>query len=102
MQNETDPNLKFDSFLVSEDGFNFEVDADGRDERRRERVVCITEEKRCLANGRVADNQQFEHIVVVLVRRLFLPFLIHCCHLLNIQNDKISPKHLTAQTRHSH
>jgi hypothetical protein len=35
------PDLQFDSFVLPEDGFDLEVDADGRDERRCERVVGV-------------------------------------------------------------
>jgi len=52
---------------------DFEVDADGADKRRRERVVRVAEEKRRFADAAVADDEQFEHVVEVLVRRVRLP-----------------------------
>ena len=35
------PDLQFNSFVLPEDSFDLEVDADGRDERGRERVVGV-------------------------------------------------------------
>lgn len=39
------PNLEFDSFVLTEDGLDFEVDADGGDKGGCEGVVCIAEQK---------------------------------------------------------
>ena len=38
-KNLNSPNLQFDLFTVELNGLHFEIDADGRDERRIERVV---------------------------------------------------------------
>lgn len=67
---------------MSEDGFDFEVDADGADERWREGVVGITEQEGGLADAAVADDKQFEHVVEVLVSRILLPLgLLTSSHL---------------------
>lgn len=39
------PYLKFDAFVVAEDRLYFEVDPDGGHERRRERVIRVTEQE---------------------------------------------------------
>lgn len=52
---------------MPEYGFDFEVDAHGADEGRREAVVRVTEEEGCLTDRTVADDQQFEHIIEILI-----------------------------------
>jgi hypothetical protein len=37
------PDLKFNSFILSENGLDLEVDADSRNKGRRERVVSVSE-----------------------------------------------------------
>lgn len=66
----TYPNLQLDSLVVLVDGFNFEVDAHRADKGGGEGVVCVAEQERRLAHTAVADDQQFEHIVKVLVSPL--------------------------------
>ena len=63
----TNPNLQFDTFVLPEDGLDFEVDADRTDKRRREWVISIAEQERRFADAAVADNQQLEHVVEALV-----------------------------------
>ena len=67
------PDLEFDALVLAEDGLDFEVDADGGDEGGCEGVVRVAEQERRLAHAAVADDQQFEHVVEVLVRRILLP-----------------------------
>ena len=77
----TNPNLKLDPLVVPEDCLHFKVDADGRNEGRGEGVVGVTEEEGRLADGGVADDQQLEHVIEVLIRRVLLPFWILSRHL---------------------
>ena len=72
--NSTHPDLKFDALVLLENRLHLEVDADGADEGRRERVVRVPEEEGRLADAAVADNEQLEHVVEVLVGGVFLPF----------------------------
>ena len=51
------------------DGPDLEVDPDGGDVVPREGVVCEADEEGALAHARVADDEQLEEVVVVLVRR---------------------------------
>lgn len=61
---------------MPEDGLHFKVNSDGGDEGRREGVIGVAEEKARLSDTRVPDDEQFEHVVKVLVRCIFLPFRI--------------------------
>lgn len=67
------PDLKFDPLILTEDGLDFEVDADGWDESRREGIIGITEEKRRFADTAIPDDQQFKHVIEILVSRILLP-----------------------------
>ena len=58
-------------------GLDFEVDADCTDERRRERVVRVAEQERRLADAAVADDEQLEHVVEVLIGRIFRRRRLH-------------------------
>lgn len=72
----TYPDLKFNSFIVSKDGFHFKVNANSADKGARKRVVGISEQERSLANATIADDQQFEHVVEILIGRIFLPLSV--------------------------
>lgn len=72
----TYPDLKFNSFIVSKDGFHFKVDANSADKGARKRVVGIAEQERSLANATIADDQQLEHVVEILIGRIFLPLSV--------------------------
>lgn len=52
----TYPDLEFDSFLIAVDGLDFEVDADGADERRGERVICVAEKEAGLSYTAVPND----------------------------------------------
>ncbi|RUS78396.1 hypothetical protein EGW08_013844, partial [Elysia chlorotica] len=71
---ETHPDLQFDPLVLAEHGLDLEVDADRADKGRRERVVCVAEQEGRLAHTTVADDEQLEHVVEVLVRGVLLPF----------------------------
>ena len=75
------PYLQLDPFVLSEDGLDFEIDAHGGDEGRSERVVSIAEKEAGFAHRAVPNNQQFEHVVKVLVGSVFLPSSTLCRHL---------------------
>lgn len=77
----THPDLEFDPLVVPEHGLHFEVDADRGHERGRETVVGVPEQERSLADATVADDQQLEHVVEVLVGALLLPFAVLAGHL---------------------
>ena len=77
----THPYLKFDPFVLPENGFHFEVDPDGWYKGRRKRIVGIPEQKRRLSYWRVTNNQQLEHVVEVLVCCILLPSWILTGHL---------------------
>ena len=53
------PDLQLDALAVKLDGADFEVDADGGDEGRGERVFAEPEEAAGLADTAVADEQEF-------------------------------------------
>lgn len=72
----TYPYLQLDALLVAKHGLHFEIDAHRRDEGRRERVVRIAKQKAGFANAGVADDQQLEHVVEVLVCGVLLPFRV--------------------------
>lgn len=75
-QRPTHPYLQLDALLVSEHCLHFEIDAHRRDERRRERVVRIAEQETGFTDAGVADDQQLEHVVEVLVCGVLLPFRV--------------------------
>ena len=77
----THPNLQLDPLVLPEDRLDLEVDADGADEGRGERVVGVAEEEGGLADGAVADDEELEHVVKVLVCRILLPGLSTPGHL---------------------
>lgn len=54
------PDLQLHPLAVQLDGPDLEVDADGRDERRRERVLAEAQQAARLAYARVADQQQLD------------------------------------------
>lgn len=72
------PNLKFDSLVIPKNRLDLEVYPYCTDEGRREGVVGVAEEEGSLAHGRVANNQEFEHVVKVLVGGILLPAVILC------------------------
>lgn len=64
------PNLQFDPLVVPVDGFDLEVDADGADECRRERVVSIAEQEAGLSHAAVPDDQDLKHVIKGLIYRV--------------------------------
>jgi hypothetical protein len=82
----TYPYLQLDAFVVSKHRLHLEVNADRGHKSRREGVICVPEEKRCFAHAAVADYQQLEHVVEVLVRGVLLPLrVLSSCHLWDIK-----------------
>lgn len=69
----TYPDLQLDALVMPKDRLDLEVDAHGWDEGRCEAVVRVAEEETRLAHARVADDEQLEHVVEVLIGRILLP-----------------------------
>lgn len=67
----TYPNLQLHSLLVAVDCLHLKVDAHGADEGWGEGVIRIAEEEGSFANTAVANDEQFEHVVKILVRSIF-------------------------------
>lgn len=61
------PDLQLYPLVASVDGLDLEVDAHRADKRWREGVVCITEEEGGLPHAAVPDDEDFKHVVKVLV-----------------------------------
>lgn len=68
----TYPNLKLDSLFIFEYSFYFEIDPHCADKCGCKGVICITEQERCFPHTAIADDEQFEHVVKVLIRGVFL------------------------------
>lgn len=64
----THPDLQLHSLLMAVDCLHLEIDAHSADKGWSEGVISIAEEKGGLANTAVADDEQFEHVVKILVR----------------------------------
>ena len=75
------PYLKLDPFVLSEDGLDFEINPHGGNKGRGERIVGIAEKEAGLAHRAVPDDEEFEHVVEVLVGSVFLPRASLCRHL---------------------
>lgn len=75
------PYLQLDALVVPEYSFYFEINADCADERWGEAVVRISKQKRRLSDRTVSYDQQFEHVVEILVGGVLLPFWIGSSHL---------------------
>lgn len=54
------PDLQLGALSVQLNGADLEVDADGRDKRRRERVLAEAQQAARLADARVANEEQFD------------------------------------------
>lgn len=67
----THPDLQLHSLLMAVDSLHLEVNAHSADEGRSEGVVGIAEEEGGFANAAVADDEQFEHVVKILVGSIF-------------------------------
>lgn len=67
----THPDLQLHTLLLAVDCLHFEVDAHGADEGRGEGVVSVAEEEGGLTNAAVANDEQFEHVVKILVGGIF-------------------------------
>lgn len=63
----THPNLQLDPLVMSIDCLDLEVDAHCAHKSRGEGVVGIAEQEGGLAHTAIPDQEQFEHVVKVLV-----------------------------------
>lgn len=80
--NRPHPDLQLDPLVVAIHRFHFEVNAHGADEGVAEGVVGVAEQEGRLPHAAVADDQQLEHVVEVLVRAIPLAETLVClCHL---------------------
>lgn len=61
------PDLQLDPLVVAIHRLHLEVDAHGADERVAEGVVGVAEQEGRFPNAAVADDEQLEHVVEVLV-----------------------------------
>lgn len=61
------PNLQLYPLVVPVDGLDLEVDAYCADKGRCERVICVTEEEGGLSDAAVPDDEDFKHVIKVLV-----------------------------------
>jgi len=61
------PNLQSDTFFADSYGFDFEIDADGREVGGHEVVLAELEQHVGLAHTAVANHQQLNQVVVILV-----------------------------------
>lgn len=89
----TYPNLKLDSLFIFENSFDFEIDANRADKRRGKGVVRVAEQERCFSHAAIANDQQLEHVVEVLVRRRVLlakPGILCRGHLREIRHGSVS------------
>ena len=88
----TYPYLKFDPFVLSEDGLDFEINTNSGNKGRSERVVGVAEKEAGLAHRTVANNEELEHVVKVLVGSVFLPSPTLRRHLWTREKEKIEKK----------
>lgn len=72
------PNLQLDPLVISVDRLHLKVDAHCADESRSEGIIGIAEQKAGLSHAAVADDQDLEHVVEVLVRGLLLSITVIC------------------------
>ena len=72
------PDLQLDPLVIPVDGLHLEVDAHSAHEGWGERVVGITKQEARLAHTAVADDQDLEHVVKVLVGGLLLSIASIC------------------------
>lgn len=66
-KNISHPNLQLYPLVVPVDGLDLEVDAYCADKGRCERVICVTEEEGGLSDAAVPDDEDFKHVIKVLV-----------------------------------
>lgn len=77
------PNLQLNSFFIFENRFYFEIDPNRAYKCRCKGIISISEQEGGFSNTAVADNEQFEHVIKVLVRCIFLAIsgILNGCHL---------------------
>lgn len=67
------PYLQLYPFILPEDRLHLKINPDRRNERRRERIIGITEKEWGFTNARIADYEQLKHIIEILVGCIFGP-----------------------------
>ena len=61
------PDLQFHGLSLEVEGSDFEVDSDGREEALVENVIGESEQQGRFSDSRVANQQQIEEVIVVLL-----------------------------------
>lgn len=87
------PDLQLYPLVVPVDGLDFKVDAHRADEGRRERVVCVAEQEGGLSDTAVANDEDFKHVIKVLLRDLLLAVCGICRRHLNKGYDNMLADH---------
>ncbi len=77
---QTDPDLQLDPLVLPKDGLDLEVNAHCGDEGGGEWVIGVAEEEGRLAYTAVAYDENLEHVVKVLVHRIFLHLFEYIAH----------------------
>lgn len=81
--------MQFNAFVIAKDGLHFEIDADRRDESGCETIVCVSKQETGFPDTRITDNQQFEHVIEVLIGSILLPFRVTTASHLKEKCDEI-------------
>lgn len=76
MFTQTYPDLQLNPLVVAEDSFDLEVNAYCADEGRGEGIICVAEQETGFAHTAVANNQELEHIIKVLISCILLSGLL--------------------------
>ena len=86
--NHAHPDLQLDPLVVAINRLHLEVDAHGADERVAEGVVGVAEQEGRFPHAAVADDQQLEHVVKVLVGAVPLAETLVCLRHLDVWFDE--------------
>ena len=71
MQQDREQHIRQQERIGAVDCLHLKVDAHGADEGWGEGVISIAEEEGSFADTAVANDEQFEHVVKILVRSIF-------------------------------
>lgn len=79
----TYPYLKLHPFVIPVNSLHLKINTHSANEGVVECVVGVSEQKTGFPNTAIANDEQFEHVVKVLIRSISLPKALVClCHLL--------------------
>ncbi len=82
------PDLQLDPLVVAINRLHLEVDSHSADKRVAEGVVGIAEQEGRFPDTAVADDQQLEHVVKVLVGAVPLAKTLVCLRHLQVRIDE--------------